>query len=241
MPSITNPQVRAPQRSFPEADRSARRLSVRVRRDELSTPDALPSASKHRGQSTGRTLCKVEIPHTHDPSPPDVSQSRSFSFDRPVPDTVRKIGHPGTRSDIREGRRGFPRALRTARIRSRSRCAAVSAPVRPSRHRPGRGRARGCWRPGESSRVHSWRLAATSSRCPYEQPRWDGTRHAAHRVDDPDQPPGATFSLAPRSGAWGVGYGIETVRLLLACGFKDLGRHRVWGARSPSTRDRRGR
>ncbi|MFE2094330.1 GNAT family N-acetyltransferase [Streptomyces sp. NPDC059460] len=81
--------------------------------------------------------------------------------------------------------------------------------------------------------MHSWRLAATSRRCPYEQPRWDGTRHAARRADDPDQPPGATFSLVLRSGAWGVGYGIETVRLLLACGFKDLGRHRVWGARSP--------
>jgi RimJ/RimL family protein N-acetyltransferase len=31
----------------------------------------------------------------------------------------------------------------------------------------------------------------------------------------------------------GVGYGVETVRLLLGFGFEDLGLHRIWGARSP--------
>ncbi|MFC9891946.1 GNAT family N-acetyltransferase [Streptomyces pilosus] len=39
------------------------------------------------------------------------------------------------------------------------------------------------------------------------------------------------FALRPAS--CGVGYGLETAKLLLDVGFDDLGRHRVWGARSP--------
>jgi RimJ/RimL family protein N-acetyltransferase len=50
---------------------------------------------------------------------------------------------------------------------------------------------------------------------------------------DPHQQRGATMGFALRPDAWGVGYGVETVRLLLAVGFDDLGLHRVWGARSP--------
>lgn len=43
----------------------------------------------------------------------------------------------------------------------------------------------------------------------------------------------ATFGFALRPDAWGVGYGVETVRLLLGLGFEEIGLHRVWGARSP--------
>ncbi|MFD7131107.1 GNAT family N-acetyltransferase [Streptomyces sp. NPDC059894] len=50
---------------------------------------------------------------------------------------------------------------------------------------------------------------------------------------DPHQPGGATIGFALRPDAWGVGYGVETVRLLLGVGFEELGLHRVWGARSP--------
>ncbi|KFF98034.1 acetyltransferase [Streptomyces scabiei] len=50
---------------------------------------------------------------------------------------------------------------------------------------------------------------------------------------DPHQQRGATFGFALRPEAWGVGYGVETVRLLLALGFEDLDLHRIWGARSP--------
>ncbi|MFC4517791.1 GNAT family N-acetyltransferase [Streptomyces ehimensis] len=50
---------------------------------------------------------------------------------------------------------------------------------------------------------------------------------------DPHQPNAATFGFALRPDAWGVGYGTETVRLLLGLGFEDLRLHRVWGARSP--------
>ncbi|KPL30608.1 acetyltransferase [Streptomyces anulatus] len=50
---------------------------------------------------------------------------------------------------------------------------------------------------------------------------------------DPHQPGAATFGFALRPDTWGNGYGTETVRLLLACAFEDLGLHRVWGARSP--------
>ncbi|MFD7895499.1 GNAT family N-acetyltransferase [Streptomyces sp. NPDC059743] len=50
---------------------------------------------------------------------------------------------------------------------------------------------------------------------------------------DPHQPSGATLGFALRPDAWGTGYGTETVRLLLAVGFTDLGLHRIWGARSP--------
>ncbi|MFE7235918.1 GNAT family N-acetyltransferase [Streptomyces sp. NPDC002405] len=50
---------------------------------------------------------------------------------------------------------------------------------------------------------------------------------------DPHQQRGATVGFALRPDAWGVGYGVETVRLLLSVGFDDLGLHRIWGARSP--------
>lgn len=50
---------------------------------------------------------------------------------------------------------------------------------------------------------------------------------------DPHQQRAATFGFALRPDAWGVGYGIETVRLLLGLGFEDLNLHRIWGARSP--------
>ncbi|CAL9672540.1 GNAT family N-acetyltransferase [Streptomyces griseomycini] len=50
---------------------------------------------------------------------------------------------------------------------------------------------------------------------------------------DPHQQRGATMGFALRPDAWGVGYGVETVRLLLGVGFDDLDLHRIWGARSP--------
>ncbi|MEU2207604.1 GNAT family N-acetyltransferase [Streptomyces hygroscopicus] len=50
---------------------------------------------------------------------------------------------------------------------------------------------------------------------------------------DPHQQRAATFGFALRPDAWGVGYGIEAVRLLLGLGFDELGLHRIWGARSP--------
>jgi RimJ/RimL family protein N-acetyltransferase len=50
---------------------------------------------------------------------------------------------------------------------------------------------------------------------------------------DPHQQRGATMGFALRPEAWGVGYGVEMVRLLLSVGFDDLHLHRVWGARSP--------
>ncbi|QQM46418.1 GNAT family N-acetyltransferase [Streptomyces liliifuscus] len=50
---------------------------------------------------------------------------------------------------------------------------------------------------------------------------------------DPHQQRAATFGFGLRQEAWGVGYGLETVRLLLGLGFEDLGLHRIWGARSP--------
>ncbi|MGW7521086.1 GNAT family N-acetyltransferase [Streptomyces sp. NPDC054796] len=50
---------------------------------------------------------------------------------------------------------------------------------------------------------------------------------------DPHQQNAATIGFALRPDAWGVGYGVETVRLLLGLGFDGLGLHRIWGARSP--------
>ncbi|MFD5641335.1 GNAT family N-acetyltransferase [Streptomyces anulatus] len=58
-------------------------------------------------------------------------------------------------------------------------------------------------------------------------------RTIASAAMDPRQPGAATFGFALRPDTWGNGYGTETVRLLLACAFEDLGLHRVWGARSP--------
>jgi RimJ/RimL family protein N-acetyltransferase len=50
---------------------------------------------------------------------------------------------------------------------------------------------------------------------------------------DPHQQRGATVGFALRPDAWGVGYGVEMVRVLLSLAFEDLDLHRVWGARSP--------
>ncbi|WP_030745694.1 GNAT family N-acetyltransferase [Streptomyces sp. NRRL S-31] len=50
---------------------------------------------------------------------------------------------------------------------------------------------------------------------------------------DPHQQRGATIGFALRPDVWGVGYGVEMVRLLLSVGFDDLRLHRIWGARSP--------
>ncbi|MFD0309731.1 GNAT family N-acetyltransferase [Streptomyces sp. NPDC127119] len=50
---------------------------------------------------------------------------------------------------------------------------------------------------------------------------------------DPHQQRGSTFGSALCSDAWGVGYGLETVRLLLGLAFDELHLHRLWGARSP--------
>ncbi|MFE6164127.1 GNAT family N-acetyltransferase [Streptomyces sp. NPDC056486] len=50
---------------------------------------------------------------------------------------------------------------------------------------------------------------------------------------DPHQQQGATIGFALRPDAWGVGYGVETVQLLLEVGFGALELHRIWGARSP--------
>ncbi|MGW4733845.1 GNAT family N-acetyltransferase [Streptomyces shenzhenensis] len=50
---------------------------------------------------------------------------------------------------------------------------------------------------------------------------------------DPHQQRAATFGFALRPDSWGVGYGLETVLLLLGLGFEELELHRVWGARSP--------
>jgi len=41
------------------------------------------------------------------------------------------------------------------------------------------------------------------------------------------------IGFALRPDHWGAGKGKETVRLLLDLGFKKLGLHRIWGARSP--------
>ncbi|WP_405645000.1 GNAT family N-acetyltransferase [Streptomyces uncialis] len=50
---------------------------------------------------------------------------------------------------------------------------------------------------------------------------------------DPHQPKSVTMGFALRPAVWGVGYGVETVRLLFGLAFDGLGLHRVWGARSP--------
>lgn len=50
---------------------------------------------------------------------------------------------------------------------------------------------------------------------------------------DPHQQRGATIGFALRPDRWREGFGIQTVRLLLAFGFNDLDLHRIWGARSP--------
>ncbi|MFF2779686.1 GNAT family N-acetyltransferase [Streptomyces sp. NPDC058052] len=50
---------------------------------------------------------------------------------------------------------------------------------------------------------------------------------------DPHQQRAATVGFALRAESWGVGYGRETVGLLLDLAFGTLDLHRVWAARSP--------
>jgi ribosomal-protein-alanine N-acetyltransferase len=50
---------------------------------------------------------------------------------------------------------------------------------------------------------------------------------------DPHQQRAATIGFALRPETWGMGYGRETVCLLLALAFADLDLHRVWAARAP--------
>ncbi|MFD3664449.1 GNAT family N-acetyltransferase [Streptomyces sp. NPDC058659] len=50
---------------------------------------------------------------------------------------------------------------------------------------------------------------------------------------DPHQQRAATVGFALRPESWGVGYGRETVGLLLALAFEGLDLHRVWAARAP--------
>ncbi|MEV8390629.1 MULTISPECIES: GNAT family N-acetyltransferase [unclassified Streptomyces] len=50
---------------------------------------------------------------------------------------------------------------------------------------------------------------------------------------DPHQQRAATIGFALRPDSWRVGYGRETVRLLLTLAFIDLDLHRVWAARAP--------
>ncbi len=50
---------------------------------------------------------------------------------------------------------------------------------------------------------------------------------------DPHQQRAATVGFALRPASWGVGYGRETVGLLLGLAFGELDLHRVWAARAP--------
>ncbi|MFD3532114.1 GNAT family N-acetyltransferase [Streptomyces sp. NPDC058664] len=50
---------------------------------------------------------------------------------------------------------------------------------------------------------------------------------------DPHQQRAATVGFALRPESWGVGYGRETVGLLLDLAFGELDLHRVWAARAP--------
>ncbi len=43
----------------------------------------------------------------------------------------------------------------------------------------------------------------------------------------------AQIGFALRPDHWGQGKGLETVRLLQQLGFREIGLHRIWGARSP--------
>ncbi|MFE7035183.1 GNAT family N-acetyltransferase, partial [Streptomyces sp. NPDC057621] len=56
---------------------------------------------------------------------------------------------------------------------------------------------------------------------------------------DPHQQRGATFGFALRREAWGVGFGLETVRLLRGLAFAELRLHRVWEPAPCSTRSQR--
>ncbi|AZM53573.1 GNAT family N-acetyltransferase [Streptomyces sp. WAC 01529] len=50
---------------------------------------------------------------------------------------------------------------------------------------------------------------------------------------DPHQPKAATMGGALHPSVWRLGYGTETVGILLGLAFGDLGLHRVWAARAP--------
>ncbi|WP_433430127.1 GNAT family N-acetyltransferase [Nonomuraea sp. CA-141351] len=49
-----------------------------------------------------------------------------------------------------------------------------------------------------------------------------------------DHPHSAEIGFGLHPHQWGRGIGTDLVRLLLSFGFKELGLHRVWGARSPA-------
>ncbi|MGW7440876.1 GNAT family N-acetyltransferase [Streptomyces sp. NPDC054849] len=51
---------------------------------------------------------------------------------------------------------------------------------------------------------------------------------------DPQKPREAVVGLVLRQDQWGVGYGVETARMLLAFGFEVLELHRIRGERSPA-------
>ncbi|MEU4575091.1 GNAT family protein [Nonomuraea sp. ATR24] len=51
---------------------------------------------------------------------------------------------------------------------------------------------------------------------------------------DAEHPHSAEIGLGLRPDHWGRGMGTDLVRLLLKFGFKQLGLHRIWGARSPA-------
>ncbi|MFB7513176.1 GNAT family N-acetyltransferase [Streptomyces sp. NPDC056144] len=64
------------------------------------------------------------------------------------------------------------------------------------------------------------------------------TRRGEHRLigyarlaTEPQQ--AATIGFALHPDVWGSGLGTDTVRLLCALGFRSLGLHRIWAARSP--------
>ncbi|WP_113700911.1 GNAT family N-acetyltransferase [Nonomuraea lactucae] len=48
-----------------------------------------------------------------------------------------------------------------------------------------------------------------------------------------DHPHSAEIGLGLRPDQWGRGMGTDLIRLLVSFGFKQLGLHRIWGARSP--------
>ncbi|MEU1732000.1 GNAT family protein [Streptosporangium sp. NPDC020145] len=56
-----------------------------------------------------------------------------------------------------------------------------------------------------------------------------GRLHIEH-----DHPHSAEIGMGLRPDHWGRGIGTDLVRLLLVFGFRHLGLHRVWGARSPA-------
>ncbi|WP_327091535.1 GNAT family N-acetyltransferase [Nonomuraea sp. NBC_01738] len=49
-----------------------------------------------------------------------------------------------------------------------------------------------------------------------------------------DHPHSAEIGLGLRPDQWGRGIGTDLVRLVLSFGFRQLGLHRIWGARSPA-------